>query len=180
TWESDELPSGLRPRSGGLRGGLRPPGVGRVPRSLCALCGVLRRGVRVDRAAPPPPAAGGPSRGGAAAPLRDRAGPAAGRRAPRGGGAPRALRIVQRRAGGAPSLRLHGARAEGRGLAGALLRGAPSAPRAASRVRLRDRAPAPLPGTRRTALAAREAGGEGGPDARDRGPCGQERARRGR
>src|SRR5438034_7000812 len=111
---------------------------------------MLRRGARLDRAAPPPPAAGGPSRGGAAAPLRDRAGPAPGRRAPRGRGAPRGLPLVQRRAGRAPSLRLHGARAEGRGGAGAtpLLRRAAPALGAAPRVRLRDRAPAPLLGAR--------------------------------
>src|SRR5216110_346943 len=43
------------------------------------------------------------------------------------------LRLVQRRAGRAPSLRFHGPRAEGRGLAGALLCRMAPAPGAAPR-----------------------------------------------
>src|SRR5207244_9517564 len=109
----------------------------------------------------PRPAARCPSRRGAAAPLRDRAGPAAGRRAPRGGGAPRALPLVQGRAGRAPSLRLREPGAESCGLAGGLLRGVPPPPRPAPRVRLRDRAPAPLPGSRGTAHVDLTAGVDG-------------------
>jgi len=130
----------------------------------------------MDRAPSPPPAARRPSRGGAAVPLRDRTGPAAGRRAPRGGGASRALPLVQGRAGRAPSLRLREPGGESCGLAGGLLRGVPPPPRPPPRVRLRDRAPAPLPGDRGTVPVARTAGGAGGPADRRRRSRGQERA----